>query len=632
MATLHSSVAATLDSLDDNVLQCIFDFIHARAHLKKCQLVNKKFHRLTLARLYRCIDVNVGGTKPTVQHQRLLENQGFGCIRELSFFPPLTGKLHPALHHWVVASLAPQLQKGQLERLTWHYKQTPLDLFRSLVPRQLNNCVIQIGAHVNPSDHFASSDVFEELSPVGAPKLKELELRPDTVDSALAGGKVLEKLPINDLLVDGIGWKEGDAHREDIDDSSKIRDKLTEALFKYQYLDVPPALRTKSSGLRFLQLTDVNLRFVRDTWFSYLELKHLSFLYIGYCHHADIFLTELMRTEPPQLRDFILIHTLWAEDRTLIELEDFLNMTKGRLRRLDLCLRNIGNHRLDLQSINKHRATLEHLLIDMVSPATGQPEATVYRGFSRDELNQLLAGCEKLSQLAVALPQVSCIYRPGELFFSNEDFAGAFAAIIFNVSLTTLNITNFPMEYPLLATAAYYSFVKPQLQRLATDLFLRAKSNTMAQKKQRLEILAWGVRDRNLIFPLPKYFVLAEVKCLYETRHIAQPVRLRDLDNDNMDVQILDHGWRTFDKELRAIVDDHPYWIDDEVRLEEAEDQAAAAIARNLRVGPPDEAADEEDHEVDEAAAGDVGGGDGAADGAADMDLAATGNQDDGEP
>ncbi|KAK3725540.1 hypothetical protein LTR37_000510 [Vermiconidia calcicola] len=111
---------------------------------------------------------------------------------------------------------------------------------------------------------------------------------------------------------------------------------------------------------------------------------------------------------------------------------------------------------------------------------------------------------------------------------------------------------------------------------------MSAKSNTIGQKKQRLEILACGVRDRNLIFPLPKYFILAEVRCLYETSYIAQPVRLRDLDKDNMDVQILDHGWRTFDKELRAIEDDYPYWVDHEVRLEEAEDQAAAAIARNL--------------------------------------------------
>ena len=309
----------------------------------------------------------------------------------------------------------------------------PLDLLKYVWTTQPNISRLQINGLKSQDGDQTLVDLIEQLDTSRMVHCKWLELTPYKVDNMLAGSKALAKFDnISGLLMDGLLWSEDEPHRtgfdgesssseESSDNDAELQDKLTAALFSHQRNGIPQTLKPRWDGLRSLWISDINMRYCRQTWFAHLDLVNLGYLNIRYCAHADVFLTELMRTQPPQLKDFTLIHRVepGSSDRILVDLAEFLHMTKGRLRCLDLFLRDVPRA-FDVVSINRHRATLEQLSIDIF----GNPASGTYTTiqFNYMLLTQLLGGCNRLSQLAISLPPVTWEYRNGDLLSANTEF------------------------------------------------------------------------------------------------------------------------------------------------------------------------------------------------------------------
>ena len=169
------------------------------------------------------------------------------------------------------------------------------------------------------------------------------------------------------------------------------------------------------------------------------------------------------------------------------------------------------------------------------------------------------------------------------------------------VNLTTLNILNWPTGYWFGHPGSYYTSIRPQLERIAIYIFSEAKKlDPPAKKARRLEIVAFGSKERNALLPVPRYFVKAECRCMNWTQMVARQVSLRDLEDENMDVNILARAWRDFDKASRQKWVDQPFYVFDD----EDDERYRARISVEGDEGD----ANDDDADPEAEASGDVDG------------------------
>ena len=365
-------------------------------------------------------------------------------------------------------------------------------------------------------------------------------------------------------------------------------------------MDLYNTLQPKWPGLRRLCLEDLDLAFCRETWFKHLELVNLDELELQYCSHADVFFTELIHTQPPQLQSLTLVHDLSGEkgDRTVFDLDEFLLMSVGRLQHLELCLRNSRASYFP-RWIARHRATIRSVVWDITGVAPTADRQAQHYSHSKESLVAMLEGCSKLSQLAISLPTHSLNYsddkaddynyddvddgdprlkrvqREGEVDeFSkkNKAFVEALVrgqsrhstvletltrtqtAISSKVHLSTLSILNWPREFEhKQQTKAFYESVDPQLLRLANSIFNLWKSlEPKTGRRRPLEVIAFGTLQCNpKLTPDPRYVVLGQGKYLDQPFTDTFQVSLSVLQQNNMEVDVLE-GRRDFGKKSRS--------------------------------------------------------------------------------
>ncbi|KAK5164677.1 uncharacterized protein LTR77_009883 [Saxophila tyrrhenica] len=377
------------------------------------------------------------------------------------------------------------------------YTQMPAALLELLWSRQRNLRSLELTRLCTPQDEIMLLDTFDPHWVRWYPNFTELVVRPNIKDGACAAGHSLKHFVrprigdfltyvlfdhadlrilltfqnIKELVVYGHLWEEDDIHGRDWNEASpSTRDKLGEGLFPSQ----PPSFDTllsnsafKASNLRTLDLRDVNLRFCRESWFVFQDLKNLTSLALCYCLHPDVFLTALMRDSVPGLEETKLVHSVadGGGDRTLIELAVLLNTCisfypppdkandqKAGLRTLILHLRNLGD---DSQStahalgsrIGKHGKTLRSLCLDFRYSDRRKnplPRAVVWHAAA---LKQLLRDFSQLRELAIAAPPCTWSYQAKRWYAEKKDFKAAINVIVDNTNLTVLNLLDWPLDY-----------------------------------------------------------------------------------------------------------------------------------------------------------------------------------------
>lgn len=373
----------------------------------------------------------------------------------------------------------------------------------------------------------------------------------------------LQHCNINDFAIDCRRYQEDPAFRDE--GTTEVHDGLTATLFNHHFSNIGNQPPLKWPGLRKLSLSDVDLRFSRETWFRFLILIELEELKLEYCSNVDFFISELLTGARMKLTRFTLVHDMSGEagDRTVEHLDDFLNtMRKGFLQHLEICLRNTPQNP-SLRAINQHRETLKSLHLDITSSVAGlvSDAATKHVLWTADDVNELLEGCQNLSQLAISLPLADLQFDQKQCLSDNGDFGQALDVIFQTVSLCTLNILNFPAGYLAQQSPGYYAMQLASLQRLAAYIF-KEDPIYKASHERKLEVIAFGVRDRSAM--LPKYFVPSEVTAMRRVYKSASPISLRQLLDEDMEVDVLRYEWRDFDHNSRANPSDVRFYIDDE--------------------------------------------------------------------
>ena len=103
-----------LDTLGDDLLKCIFDYIPYRFHLRKYLRVNKKFHSHALPRVYNRFTITISTQTHTRYAELLVDtHSGVKHIKELYLQPKASGKVPDSAHQWIKAFLG-KLEEGQL--------------------------------------------------------------------------------------------------------------------------------------------------------------------------------------------------------------------------------------------------------------------------------------------------------------------------------------------------------------------------------------------------------------------------------------------------------------------------------------------------------------------------------------
>jgi hypothetical protein len=287
---------------------------------------------------------------------------------------------------------------------------------------------------MKPGEELVMPKILLDNTSKVFPQLSILKLFPTKIEDARLGFQILQRYDITDLTIDcavAVPWQVcGDlkmdsnapVEEDDVTEASVVSESedvlyageaIAKVLFQHMDIPAPRSLNTALPGLRRLALSDVDLRDCKHSWFRHLNFKSLDDLSIKYCFNADIFFAELTRIAPvPEVKSLTFVHD--ARDgsgcRALTTLEEYLVMSVGRLRRLELSARYLPpctlNH-FSVSSINKHRKTLAILLIDLWADRasyTGESSGPVALRWDGKRLKDLLCDCENLSQLAIAFP------------------------------------------------------------------------------------------------------------------------------------------------------------------------------------------------------------------------------------
>ena len=124
---------------------------------------------------------------------------------------------------------------------------------------------------------------------------------------------------------------------------------------------------------------------------------------------------------------------------------------------------------------------------------------------------------------------------------------------------------NWPSQYQAGMGTGYYAARTPQLARLASDIFSRHRcfdnvNEVFADFDTRtyLEVVAFGVRDRDYRMLEPMYFLQSEVFVLKQKKMHAERVSLKFLAAQKMGGDVVDYDKRDFDQNSRSNIGYYP--------------------------------------------------------------------------
>ncbi|KAK5128891.1 hypothetical protein LTR85_000224 [Meristemomyces frigidus] len=492
----------------------ILSYLHTKPDLAHVCASSKVLFALMTPLLYHSVHFIINTEfQPTLKKMLTRENPGLDYIREIKLSADFyNGNCGPA-YEWIEIFVN-AIPKDILKRFSWDTSRALLSRITQLLWRRQQKLEhVEIFSKYVDSYGNAATDEPDLVAYLGAHTMStvsKMRFVPDTGDTALIGCAILKACPIVSLTVDARLWTEADAHQGDV--AGEIHDPLTSCLFNH----LSPAsagLPGTSDMMTSLSLSDENLRHARQTWSHLSKPKHLR---LEHCANADFFINNLTaRGKMPWLNSLTMVHDLGARsDRTIDYIEDLLVFPKRTLRVLSLCLRN----------------------------APRLPDVTAL----------------SLKQLGLHLPPASFRYK--SFAESNTGFTRCLDIIIHSVcDITTLAILNWPDKYYTSSTSEYYASKVPQLARLAADVFARfhhydwsVDGFVKADCGTMLEVVSFGVRERDANLPSPRYFVEAMIVARGRERRSAEKKKLSEFIDENLDITIINYEKREWDKHART--------------------------------------------------------------------------------
>ncbi|KAK3680749.1 hypothetical protein LTR37_021083 [Vermiconidia calcicola] len=584
-ASASAAPKPRLAGLPREVLDHIVSYIADRNDLAQLCKVNKLWFSVALSSLYHTFEIYIEGTLDPIRTQMFTrENAGLRFVREVVVHTEPTHPSKPdAAYQWleIIAILIPQNSLSGFCWVTPH--PLPARTFKLLWQRQRNLVRLEVLPQLvadswNESDTDPNLQV--ELNRLEFPKLRAVRAVPDTAQSASLTCAALQRGVITELEVDARLWQHGDAHQrehsdededQDQDEDTSVHDMLTGCMFSHLERAEPRRI-PKHDFLTSLTLKDINLTLSKYTWFTYLDLCHLKHLRLEHCAGADIFLMQLASgAAAPGLRSFRLLHDLGTHaDRTIHAIEDLLNFPRHKLRKLELCLRNVPKLP-NAAAIRAHSRSLEILLLDISgngdrcdstsdwgqpspSPSVASNDKSLV--YDTDAFTSIIESCSSLGQLGVAFPTVGLKYH---IFRCQPSVIPHWIDLLaMNLKLTTLNILNWPSDYKRGQNEGYYIAKNLQVARLAADIFQRhriydrdCKAFVKLERHPFLEVVAFGVREHGNESPSPAYFLQSEISVQGKKHKHAQSVSLKELKNHSLDIDVLDYEDRDFEETSR---------------------------------------------------------------------------------
>lgn len=568
----HGGMAqqAHLCSLPDELMEHVLDGITRKRDLFSCAVTNRRLYGLALPRLWHTLELDskaavkilegfsaVTKTCPGMEHVRVLRFEPGSPI-----FEPGSFTKHEIWCFEDFERFVESLQEGQLEDFQWLSAHCAFRYLRpSLWKLQQNIQTIQIldtfdedelteigcDGNLDCDDDSLEDDCDDAQNDVNRnsfpPHATRLILVPTNPKDILQGAEALQQLRIKDLEVHYVQGDWGGSF-----------DWLTNKLFSGLDDTCAPWL-----GLCSLRLVDTGLSDY-EIWVQNLKVDELDHLILEYCAYTHLLMYELTTVASLKLTSLKITYEVPSRDPdSIVESLDGLisAMPKGHLKYLELCLRGVHN-RPSAEAINSHSDTLQRLILD------AHLEVRDYI-WSASDLALLLSGCSRLEQLAISIPEAN-------IDFSNSDLNGALFVIFENTLLKTLNILNWPLgyfeckrdwdsgcrcEYKWNHIVTTERVVGNRLRCLARHVFdyhdenwsaKRSLENRLNRDKTNanLETVALGVREYGAI--TPRYFVRSEERVMGQVRKSVARVSLEDLIREDMNVDILTHDCRVFDR------------------------------------------------------------------------------------
>ncbi|KAK5131442.1 hypothetical protein LTR08_000906 [Meristemomyces frigidus] len=567
-STEEKQALGRLAVLPMELLDHVLSYLHTKADLANVCASSTKLFLITTPILYNSVHFVINTEfQPKLKKMLTRENPGLDYIRDIKLSADFQVTDGGAAYEWIEIFVN-AIPKDILMRFSWDTPRAlPARITRLLWSRQRNLQHAEIfSSHLTGDNR--GPDLVDYLDTHAMPAVKEMRLVPDNDDTALIGCAALKAWQITSLTVNACLWAMPDAHNSDV--PGEIFDPLTTCLFNH-LTPAPAGMPGTSDMLTSLTLSDINLRHAKQTWFRYLNLSKLKSLRLEHCANADIFLNCLANGgRTPHLQSLKIVHDLGERsDRTIDFLEHVLMFPSRTLQTLHLCFRN-ALRLPDLASLRCHANTLQELMLDITNPRP--VNVLCYR--ERD-LHTLLPECYTLKQLGLHLPSASFEYK--SFAQSSTGFTRCLDIIIRNTcNLRSLAIFNWPDDYQLCGSPAYYATKVPQLARLAADIFARYRHynpEDYAFGKDdlgaMLEIVAFGVRERDSHVPSPRYFVPAKVVSHRRERHTAEKKKISELVDEGLQVDMIDYEARDWNKQTRTSFQRYREYQDDDYGDEE---------------------------------------------------------------
>ena len=402
------------ETLSKDVLGNVLDYVTRNRDFKTLCLTSKTLYHLILPRFYRKFIIPVNDiTSDKFSSLVQPDNKGLPLIREITIYP-WGGAWKKRENVEFMENLFKALRKGQLD--AFHIRSTVG------MPSSLTKLLWTTQPHLKNVDLFTKRDHVHDLGkpeePLPFPNLVQVRIVPENEAALQTASKSLRGLTHCKLHINGSHL---DSKPATIDNSTgNVTYALPEALC--QSTDARTA-GSRWDGLKGTTFTDVDFRFCRKTWLRYWDLSNLRSLQLHHCQGVETLLEELMADGAPQLTEFCVTHDLGEDDPDDIMevLNRFLTSIKGRLRRLEIVLRNTPLP-VSPKAVNVHAETIRLLVLDIMRTTTD--ERSHYE-WTPAQLKRMLTGCDNLTQFALGLPSSYVEYPDFDLTDSHGDFSRA---------------------------------------------------------------------------------------------------------------------------------------------------------------------------------------------------------------
>ncbi|KAK4550553.1 hypothetical protein LTR36_000132 [Oleoguttula mirabilis] len=571
-SSVQQLMVSAFENLGVDVLKCIFDFLRLPSDLRACCLVNRNLRTHTLARLYNHIDLHLDFriAYSGFGHQVGLidaRNPGLKLVRELTIRP---NEYAGFAFVWVwLQAFIRAVPAGQLRSFRWlsntRFDHGTTELLWRKHPRLQNlQTLARCSSPYGNKTQTNLASLASDSDAVGFTEVRSLKLAPASQGATAAGYAFLQRLQVQDLAVNGIYVEDDGIFRNA--DTGASNGSFAGTLFG----GMPPQSLPRLTSLR---LKNIDLK---EIWLERLDLTQLRVLALEYCANIDAFLHGLtvLDDTPIRLESLTVVHKANMQDQVIERLDVLLHKTPGTIRHLELCLRDVSRGP-DPTAINAHHGSLRHLVLDVIS--TAGPVRWTDR-----ELSMMLKGCENLSQLALytKVPDFESIFDDcfdsGDTIYSGQshgEFVQTWKTVFEHVNLTTLNLLTWPRQYWETRAISQLVALQPSLQQLAWQLLQRGRYtyHRPGHRTRRLEILAFGIRERNTSAPCPRYFVESDVTVMQRTRKTAVHVGLKQLHEEGLGVDILHYEWRDWDK-LSRLREEKAFYVCDELTVPDESD------------------------------------------------------------